>query len=66
MHYSVGDAYVKAQIRYKAVTYRVRCYGNMHVFASSPDTVWCLVTIQQAIFSSDTGDPLVNENSILH
>ena len=48
------------------VAYRVRCYGNMHVFTSPPDTVWCLTAIQHAPFVTDTGDSEANENTVSH
>ena len=49
-----------------AVIYRMRCYGDMHMFTSPPDSVWCLLANQHALFLSDTGGPIANEKSVSH
>ena len=46
-----------------AVTYRVRCYGNMQMLTSPPDPLWCLTVIQHALVLSDTREPLANDTA---
>ena len=66
---NVRPKYATMQCR-TAVTYRVRCYGNIHLFTSPPDNVWSprhyLMTDDDPTCAVQQRDRVVNENSVSH